>query len=369
MGEKRIYYLDNLKVFLTCLVIAHHSAHGYGNIMGDWIYSNHEKTTWLYNFIVVNASFIMGLFFMISGYFIPMSFKNKSIKEFIISKTKRLILPVFFILIIIVPIYFYIGTNFKLHNIFTFWDYYINVYWKMGKFSYEHGWFLVHLFLYSMVYALARDFLKNTKFKKINKLRIRQVCMLAVVIGSLFFIVRFNYPTDKWITLFGFIGMEPAHIAQYLFFFALGILAYHNDWFNNIDKKRGWFFIISGILMALITYFNVFIPRAIWKVIWNNWGFYESFMGIFISMGLIFIFREYLNNTNKFWTSVAKSAFIAYIVHNMFVVIFQVAFDGLVIGPSLKFAFVTILSIITSFGVSILFRKISIMILGGLVNE
>ena len=37
MKEKRVNYLDNLKIFLTCLVIAHHSAHAYGNIMGSWV--------------------------------------------------------------------------------------------------------------------------------------------------------------------------------------------------------------------------------------------------------------------------------------------------------------------------------------------
>ena len=35
---KRLYYLDNLKVCLTVLVIMHHAGQAYGN-GGDWAYT------------------------------------------------------------------------------------------------------------------------------------------------------------------------------------------------------------------------------------------------------------------------------------------------------------------------------------------
>lgn len=369
MKEKRVNYLDNLKIFLTCLVIAHHSAHAYGNIMGSWVYTNDVKNNWLYYFIVVNASFFMGLFFMISGYFIPRSYEKRGAREFIVNKGERLLFPVIFIMLIIVPSYFYIAFNNTYPKISSFFNYYINVYIGCGKFSYEHGWFIVHLFLYSCIYALIKKLFKNNYFYEKVKLTTIEIFLLAIIIGSLFCIIRFNYPTDRWIALFGVIGMEPAHLAQYVFFFAIGILAYYNNWFEQITKKQGYFFVVSGAIMAIITYLNKLILGDSWIIIWKNWGFYESFMGIFISFGLIFIFREFCNKTNKFLIETSKSAFGAYIIHTLFVVLFQVSLDKVNFPPTIKFIIVTVLSILTSFGMTYLFRKMKGLFSCGIIKR
>ena len=89
-----------------------------------------------------------------------------------------------------------------------------------------------------MGYALIKKLLKNNYFYEKVKLKTTEIFLLAIIIGSLFCIIRFNYPTDRWIALFGVIGMEPAHLAQYVFFFAIGILAYYNNWFEQITKKQ-----------------------------------------------------------------------------------------------------------------------------------
>ena len=59
----REYYLDNLKVFLTVLVIFHHAGQAYGN-GGGWAYqpSNPDEfLPWIWHFFSVNAGFFMGL--------------------------------------------------------------------------------------------------------------------------------------------------------------------------------------------------------------------------------------------------------------------------------------------------------------------
>ena len=58
----RLNYLDNLKVFLTALVIFHHAGQAYGN-GGEWAYqpSNPaEFLPWIWHFFSTNASFFMG---------------------------------------------------------------------------------------------------------------------------------------------------------------------------------------------------------------------------------------------------------------------------------------------------------------------
>lgn len=56
---KRNAYLDNLKLVLTFLVIAHHASQAYGPTGGEWVYVDPGNSVmWLGNFMAVNASFL-----------------------------------------------------------------------------------------------------------------------------------------------------------------------------------------------------------------------------------------------------------------------------------------------------------------------
>lgn len=362
--KNRFYYLDNLKILLTFLVIAHHSSQAYGPTGGQWVYHNSGgNADGLGNFMAVNASFFMGLFFMISGYFIPQSYKGKKTGEFIAQKFKRLMLPVLFILIVIVPVYFYLADNFNSENHLGFIDYYINIYWGTGIFSYEHGWYIVNLLMYSLVYAVVMIFLKTKEIKLFRNFKTSYILLLAALVVILSFFVRMIFPIDTWIDLFGFIGMEPAHVTQYVLFFIFGILAYKNKYFEKIPKKTGFITLSAGLFMALIIYLSDFsFMSKIIPFIWKSWAFYESFMAVFISIGLIVAFREYFNKSNAFLKALAHNAFGAYIVHNLFVVSFQLFFDDVYIGASLKFISVSALSIISSFMISYFFSKLTFLI-------
>ena len=76
---ERLLYLDNLKVCLTVLVIFHHAGQAYGD-GGDWAYAPSnpaEVMPWIWHFFSVNAAFFMGLFFLISGCFVPASYDKQ----------------------------------------------------------------------------------------------------------------------------------------------------------------------------------------------------------------------------------------------------------------------------------------------------
>jgi peptidoglycan/LPS O-acetylase OafA/YrhL len=76
---QRLYYLDHLKVCLTVLVIMHHAGQAYGD-GGGWAYTPSnpaEFMPWIWHFFSTNAAFFMGLFFLISGYFVPASYDKQ----------------------------------------------------------------------------------------------------------------------------------------------------------------------------------------------------------------------------------------------------------------------------------------------------
>ena len=93
-AKDRNVYLDNVKLCLTFLVIAHHVSQAYGPTGGSWVYTDPGPSAmWLGRFMTVDMSFFMGFFFLISGYFIPRSFDGRTAGAFLRQKAKRLLLP------------------------------------------------------------------------------------------------------------------------------------------------------------------------------------------------------------------------------------------------------------------------------------
>ena len=66
----RSYYIDNLRIFLTSLVVLHHLAITYG-APGLWYYKEEAldpvSSILLSLFVATNQAFFMGMFFMISA--------------------------------------------------------------------------------------------------------------------------------------------------------------------------------------------------------------------------------------------------------------------------------------------------------------
>ena len=134
MEKGRQYYLDNLKVWLTVLVIFHHAGQAYGN-GGDWAYSPGnpaEFLPWLGNFFSVNAGFFMGLYFLISGYFVPGSYDKNGGRVFVRKKLIRLGIPLLMM-----------GALLSILS---------------GRFELGHMWFVESLLVFCLFYALYRRF-------------------------------------------------------------------------------------------------------------------------------------------------------------------------------------------------------------------
>ncbi|WP_449241558.1 acyltransferase family protein [Desulfoscipio gibsoniae] len=79
--KSRLVFLDNLKVALILLVVAHHAGQAYGP-ENDWPILSIAKSAILGPFFDVNGAFFMGLFFLISAYFLPPSIDRKGGRDF-----------------------------------------------------------------------------------------------------------------------------------------------------------------------------------------------------------------------------------------------------------------------------------------------
>ena len=192
---KRLCYLDNLKVCLTVLVIMHHAGQAYGN-GGGWAYTPSnpaEFMPWIWHFFSTNAAFFMGLYFFISGYFVPKSFDKQGSKQFVHKKLLRLGVPLLFMGGII--------------SILT------------GKLEIGHMWFVESLLVFCLVYALIRHIIPHYQLSIVNcqlfKPTIIGLLIVSLLMGVGSYFIRQVSPQDHWIWPFGIIPLPTASCTRF----------------------------------------------------------------------------------------------------------------------------------------------------------
>lgn len=330
----RKYYLDNLKVFLTILVIFHHAGQAYGD-GGDWAYqpSNPEETLpWIWHFFSVNASFFMGLYFLISGYFIPASYDKQDGRTFIGKKLMRLGIPLLAMGGIISAL--------------------------SGKIEIAHMWFVESLLLFSLIYALFRSFWKPITEECESKLSIARLTIIALIMGIGSHFIRQVSPQDHWIWPLGIIPLpiEPAHYLQYVMMFVLGILSRRFKWLDKLSKQVGITSLALGIALAI----GIYVRDGGWwdAFVWQWFGIYESLLCIFISFGLLWLFRNYCNRSSYLLSWFAVQSYGVYVVHLLLMIGLQYTFDAVWMGAFGKFLFIGVFTTIESYLLAWLLRLI-----------
>ena len=332
---KRLCYLDNLKVCLTVLVIMHHAGQAYGN-GGDWAYTPSnpaEFMPWIWHFFSTNAAFFMGLYFFISGYFVPRSFDKQGSKQFVHKKLLRLGVPLLFMGAIIGVL--------------------------IGKPEIGHMWFVESLLVFCLVYALIRHWVPPIDKTCDSKPTIIGLLIVALLMGVGSYFIRQVSPQDHWIWPFGIIPlpMEPAHYLQYVMMFVLGILAYRFQWLDRMGNCTGFTTLLIGVALAVGNYLR---DGGTWNdFVWQWFGIYESLMCVFISFGLMWLFREFVNTTSRFWHWCAAQSYGAYVFHLLLMIILQNVVDGIWMGAFGKFLFIGVVTTILSFLLTWLVRMIS----------
>ena len=322
---KRLCYLDNLKVCLTVLVIMHHAGQAYGN-GGGWAYTPSnpaEFMPWIWHFFSTNAAFFMGLYFFISGYFVPRSFDKQGTKQFVHKKLLRLGVPLLFM-----------GGIISILS---------------GKPEIGHMWFVESLLVFCLIYALIRQWVQPVNEACYSKPTIIGLLVVALLMGVGSNVIRQISPQDHWIWPFGIIPlpMEPAHYLQYVMMFVLGILAYRFQWLDKMSNSVGFMALLIGIALAMGNYLRDGGP---WDAfVWQWFGIYESLMCVFISFGLIWLFREFVGTTSRFWQWCAAQSYGAYIFHLLLMIVLQNAMDSIWIGAFGKFLFIGVVTTVLSF--------------------
>jgi glucan biosynthesis protein C len=145
---QRLFFLDNVKIFLTFLVLSHHVLCAFGGCSGGWFLIVGEYDCSFRqvaeSLTLLNQAYFMPLFFLISAYFVPSSYDNKGKTAFLLGKAKRIWVPAMGVFFTVTPFTLMIAQ-------------------AVAKAAIEyiplpgHCWFLFYLLLFNWIYITIRE--------------------------------------------------------------------------------------------------------------------------------------------------------------------------------------------------------------------
>ena len=356
---KRIFYIDNLRIYLTALVILHHTALAYGGT-GGWairdVVTDELSPILLTLFNALNQSYFMTAFFLLAGYFTPRSFERKGTRNFLLDRFVRLGIPLLVYTTLGINLNNYLVSKFQLGIPFQF------------TFRYESGhlWFVQVLLLFALLYVvfLRRDS-DNGNGTQAAFPSNRNIWLTILALSALTFLMRQVFPVGKTI-----IGIQPGHIVHYIFAFFIGTKAYQHDWFgkitNVIGKRWGYCAVLTfPVLIVTMVLGGVLendanVARFMGGFTWQAaaYAIWESIMMVSMIIFVLYFFREKLNRSSAITIGMAASVYTVYIIHQTILYGLNIGFLAIEIPSYIKFLVVSMTGVALSFVLSIPVRKL-----------
>ncbi len=310
----------------------------------------------------------MGLFFFISGYFIPGSYDRKGAAWFWRDRLLRLALPfaLFSLVLAKYPIYTYFVRSGA--NPGSLWDFTRENFWT--RLDAGPTWFLFGLLVLSVVYSLWR-LASDGHARPLAVLPApRSLVMLGfgLVMAALMLLTAQVSPIGDFKPLFGFIYLQPAFFAQYLMMFGAGILAYRGNWLERLDGQLlgSWRWVAVGCAAALPVLFmaggaaegrfEAFTSGFAWQALALT--LWVGLTCVSFSLVLILGLRERHAEPGLAEREISGSAFAAFLIHPLVLIAITTSLTTWSAAPLFKFLVASALAITGSFALGWLLRKI-----------
>lgn len=269
-------------------------------------------------------SFRMPLFFFLSGFFSELVLNKKGEKNFIKNRIEKILIPAIFGIFTFATIESYFYYIQKNHRV-TFLEFYSNFFTK-EYFTFSHIWFLVNLFLYSILFFFVRK-IEILKVKFIN------------LVGLSFLVLMSNFFIGKNFT---FLQIKVLDFFYYFSFFYFGISTFREKKISSILKlKQKTFFLFLSILY--INYFYINFKDPLW-VDFKYIPYYrifhlflESLLSWSMILFLIHLFQNRLNFESKILNYLKESGISVYLVHHAISIWIGFYFIDLNLNLYLKF--------------------------------
>ena len=306
----RKHYIDNLRWLTILLLIPYHAAQAW-NTWGEPNYIYFESNKLISSIIVFFSPYFMPLLFLLAGISTSYALKKRTVKQYISERVRRLLVPFIFGTLLFMPVMTYLADKFNCGYSKGFFSHYIIFFTKFtdligadGGFSVGQFWFILYLFIISVVSALIISLQKKVVPEYKKDIPIWFICFLGLPLPLL----------SELLSIGG------KSLVEYTYIFLVGYYVFSDDSVIRKEERYKWLFMLVGITSALLNVY-LFIGSDTQYSILNTVARYivEWFMPI----ALIGLGKAYLNFASRLSVYMSQRSFAFYILHFIWVVIFQ----------------------------------------------
>ncbi len=365
INSQRKYYLDWLRVIAFYLLILFHV----GMIFVPWNFHIKNAVTleWFETWMSFLNQWRLPLLFLISGMVIYYSIGKRNAKGVFLERSKRLLIPLVFGIFVIVPPQIYYERIFDGIEFANYWEFWKTVFEFVpfplgGSLSWHHLWYVLYIFLYSIIALPLFLYLGNKKTASLKEKandyfthHPNSIYLIIILFLIFYYTLAPIFPTthaliDDWYN----------HSISFTFFIlGFSISAFNGIWESIVDKRK------QSLIIASIP--ALFLIMFVWGptfYIFNEentlfFFIYGLLKWVFIIAWLFAIlgYSKFLfNKPSKVLLYANESVYPLYILHQTIMIIFGYYIIQLNWNVAIKFAAL----IIITFGGSFFFYELFI---------
>lgn len=330
MKERR-YDIDWLRVIAFYLLILYHV--GMIFVPWDFLIKNNPTAEWFETWMAFLNQWRLPLLFMISGIVVYHSLGKRTGGKFILERTKRLLVPLLFGMLVIVPpqIYFErISNGVHYANFWEFWKTVFNFvpYPVGGSLSWHHLWYVLYVFFYSIVALPLFLYITNSKSNSFrnglsNFITLHPNSIYLIIIPL--FLISLTL-ADQFPTTHGFFDDWYNHSISFTLFVSGFFISAISGLTDVIVAKRK-----QSLVLALVP--SLFLILFVWGPtleIFNDrtpeFGFIYRILKWILVPCWLYTFLGYgkllLNKSSKVLAYANESVYPLYILHQTVMIFF-----------------------------------------------
>jgi hypothetical protein len=272
----------------------------------------------------------MPLLLFISGAGTYMALGSRTPRQFAGERFRRLFIPLLFGMLVIVPPQIYFE---RIGQFTGYWNFYKTVfefkpYPEGGSLSWHHLWFILYLFVFSLI---AIPLLKFLRSERSASFREKCLWLLSSPAATLFipallllnsqFLLRPFFPEETHDLIH-----DWAYFVFYFGFFLTGMIAYAiPPLWQSIGHQRKYFLV--AMVMALVPFYICYFHfRGVIHLPWDSETIGDFFdrVAIFVSwftvVTIIAYGQTYLNRAHRWLPHINEGLYPFYILHQTVII-------------------------------------------------
>ncbi len=344
---KRRYDIDTLRVYAFSLLILYHVGMFYVAQWNWHVKSEYQSETLQWLMLLVNQ-WRMPLLFVISGIASSFMFRSISPGAFALSRAVRLLIPLIFGMLVVVPpqAYYQALSNGIIEPGFiNFMIRYLTMEpWPKDAFdgseygfTWNHLWYLPYLLFYSLLLAALLALFRGSGGESPTRWlsRIRGLWLIGLPILPLMVYGLLIFPKFPYIS-HALFNDWYAHAMYFTFFIYGYLLGDHHDLWQQIKRLRYLVLALAPILYGLYWVYDELLIEQPPKI--QQWAqltiiYLNRWVWLLLVLGWSF---QLMNHRSRWLSYATEAVFPWYILHQTIIVVAGYELSRRALGPVLE---------------------------------